>query len=271
MSIRDRVFRRWALLAAVSLVFACAGMTILIVKHHSAHPQPPAATSQVDERQKAPLMTGANRLLVGSAATNATGAEAGEDRVVALVTQGNQLLAGGNYVEAARKYEQAVAIEPGDEDLHYNLAIALAKLGKTEEAKKHYEEALQIFPDHAEAHNNLGNLLMKENKLQEAIEQFQKAVKIVPENASFHNNLGTAFGRQGKVAEAIKEFAEAIKLTPTYVEARVNLANASLAAGQVDEAVTQLKEALRLQPEFQPAIQAMQRVRQRQASGGVPK
>jgi len=258
-------------LPGISLVFACAGLTIYIVKHDSAKPKPAVSTAVGTEFQKAPLATGANPPLISATVTNHPGAESGEDRIVALVTEGNQLLARRDYAGAVQKYEQAVAIEPGDEDLHYNLAIALAKLGKTEEAKKHYAEALQIFPDHGEARNNLGNLLMKENKLDEAIDQFREAVRIVPGNASFHNNLGTAFGRQGNVAEAIKEFAEAVKLTPAYVEARVNLANASLAAGQVDEAVTQLNEALRLQADFQPAIQAMRRARQIQSTVGVPK
>jgi Tfp pilus assembly protein PilF len=93
----------------------------------------------------------------------------------------------------------------------------------------------------------------------------------MPENGSFHNNLGTAFGRQGKVVEAIGEFEEAIKHSPTYVEARVNLANAFLATGRVEEAIVQLNEALRLRPDFTPALQTMQRARQRQESGKTPK
>ena len=261
---------RW-LLPGISLVFACAGLTILMIKHYSAGPQPQAAPAVEEQRGKVPLGAGANRPLINPAVTNKTEPETGEDRVVALVTEGNQLLQRGNYAEAADKYEQAVRLEPGGEDLHYNLGIALAKLGKTEEAKQHYAEALQIFPDHFEARNNLGNLLMNENKLAEAIDHFREAIKGMPENASFHNNLGTAYGRQGKVAEAMAEFGEAVKLNPAYVEARVNLGNACLAAGQVDEAVAQLNEALRLQPDFQPALRAMDRARKRQPSRGVPK
>jgi predicted Zn-dependent protease len=48
------------------------------------------------------------------------------------------------------------------------------------------------------------------------------------------------------------------------VEARVNLANTFLITGRVDEAISQLDEALRLRPGFAPAVQTMQRARQRQ-------
>lgn len=270
MSVRHSGFARWLLLG-ISIVFACAGVTILIIRHYSPRPEARVDTILEAEPRKAPLSTNTGRLLATPAATNSSEPEAREDRVVGLVSEGNQLLGQGKYAEAAEKFEQAAGMEPDSEDLHYNLAIALAKLGRTEEAKKHYAEALRIFPEYAEARNNLGNLLMRENKLAEASEQFREALKLRPEDASFHNNLGTAFGRQGKVLEAIEQFTEAVKLMPNYVEARVNLGNACLSAGRVEEAVAQLQEALRLQPDFQPALQAMQRARQKERSGSAPK
>ena len=270
MSRRKRTSVCW-LLPGIIFVFVCAGSTTLILKHYSRDSQPRATTPRGLESQEALLGLGTNGLLTNLSVTNQPRADNHEDRVVALITEGNQLLAQGNYAGAAQKFEQAVAISPDQEDLHYNLAIALAKLGKTQDAKKHYEEALRIFPDYPEAHNNLGNLLMNENKLEEAINRFREAIKNMPENASFHNNLGTAFGRQGKVTEAMSEFEEAIKHSPTYVEARVNLANTFLATGRVDEAIAQLNEALRLKPDFKPALQAMQRALQRQDSKRIPK
>ena len=250
------------LVPVVILLFLCAGAGIVIL-HRSKDFQQPVATPGGVTNQNVLFVPGTNDPR-SSAVTNQWGAADEGDRVVALISEGNQLLSQGNYAGAAHKYEQAVAISPDQEDLHYNLAIALAKLGKTEDAKKQYEEALRIFPDYAEAQNNLGNLLMSENKLEEAIVQFRKAIGNMPENASFHNNLGTAFARRAKLEEAITEFEQAIKYAPAFVEARANLANALLAKGRVDEAIVQLNEALRLRPDFKPAIQAMQRARQRQ-------
>jgi tetratricopeptide (TPR) repeat protein len=270
MSFRHGLFTRRLLPGAI-LAFACAGLAILMIRHSSTGPRPTAPATRPAERRETPLPAGADPSLTNAAPTSVAGPGAGEDRVVALVAEANQLLERGQYAEAAGQYEQAARLDPEGEDLQYNLAIALAKLGKTEEAKRHYAEALRIFPDHGEAHNNLGNVLMKENQLAEAIDHFREAIRIMPDNAAFHNNLGTAFGRQGQVAEARAEFAQAVKLSPTYVEARVNLGNACLASGEIQEAVAQLDEALRLKPDFAPAIQAMQRARERQVSGPPPK
>jgi len=219
-----------------------------------------------------PRMTNAGALQsVGSPGTNQPGVGPGEDGVVTLVAEGNEYLARGNYAMAVQRFAEALAVSPEEEDLHYNLAIALAKLGRTQEAKQHYLHALQIYPDYADARNNLGNLLMTENKVEEAIEQFKEAIKITPENPAFHNNLGTAFARQRKLPESIVEFGEAVKQRPSYVEARVNLANALLASSRVEECIAQLDEALRLKPDFQPAVQTLQRARQKQASGSAEK
>ena len=264
------MFARWQALG-VALVFVIAGLGLLLLKNQSREVSPKAGSSQVDESQKAPVAGGTNQPAINAGVTNKLAPETSEDRTVALVTEGNQLLSQGKYTEAAQRFEQALAISPGEEDLHYNLAIALAKLGKTEEAKKQYEEALQIYPDYGDAHNNLGNLLMNADKLEEASEHFREAVRSMPENASFQNNLGTALARQRKVKEAIGAFTEAIKLKPSFVEARVNLGNAYLAAGRVEEAIAQLKEALRLHPDFPPAVQTMRRAQQKQVSSGSPK
>lgn len=268
---RDEIlcFTGW-LLAAIGLAMGGAALTMFIVKNHAGAARLPVSAARTEASQKTSLATFTNQPVIAAAMTNKTEADTAEDRVVALVTEGNQFLAQGKYAEAAARYEQATQIEPGDEDVHYNLAIVLARLGKTEEAKKHYVEALQIFPDHGDAHNNLANLLMREKKLPEAADHFREAVRTMPDNAAFHNNLGTALGLQGKTADAGGEFAAAVKLKPDFVEARVNLANACLAQGRVEEAVAQLNEALRLRPDFQPAIQTMERARQKQGLRSSP-
>jgi Tfp pilus assembly protein PilF len=245
------------LLPGIIFLAVCGALAGVLIQRQSENSKKPEAPHET------PPVAATNQTFALTVTNSAPQNE--EERAADLVNEGNQFLVQGNFAEAVKKFEEAVAISPEQEDLHYNLAIALGKLGKTEEAKKEYAEALRIFPDYVEALNNLGNLLMNENKLEEAAARFREAIKNAPDNAAFHNNLGTALGRQKKIDEARAEFEAAVKKDPTFVQARVNLANSLLANNRVEEAITHLDEALRLKPDFGPALQTMQRARQRLA------
>ncbi len=237
----------------------CAAIIFALRRDGNA-PPPSPPVEQVASRATNPIIGGNST----ASATNPPLSQGAEKGIEILVAEGNELLNKREFAAAEEKYRQAVALSPEQEDLHYNLGIALARQGKVEEAKKHYEKALELFPDYAEAQNNLGNLLLSQNKMDEAIALFRKAIENSPENASFRNNLGTALARRQMVAEATAEFQEAVRLAPDYAEARVNLANALLATGKPDEAITQLNEALRLKPGYKPALQTLQRARDQQ-------
>src|SRR5438045_1239663 len=183
------------------------------------------------------------------------------DRAADLLNSGTELLARGKIDEAVAHYEQAVKLNPEDEDSHYNLALALAKQGNRAAAEEEYLEALRIYPDYAEAHNNLGNLLAADGRLEQAIAHFKEALLLSPDNASAHNNLGNALARQGKIAEAISCFREALGLKPDYLEARYNLGSAYLAQKRLDEAISEFTDILRRRPDFVPAQRRLSEAR----------
>jgi tetratricopeptide (TPR) repeat protein len=60
--------------------------------------------------------------------------------------------------DAIGHYEQALRIKPDYAHAHYNLGVALEKLGRTQEAIQHYEQALRIKPDFTQAHSALARL-----------------------------------------------------------------------------------------------------------------
>ncbi len=175
----------------------------------------------------------------------------------ARVNRGTELLDEGKPEEAVQVLTAAMQMNPADEDVHYDLGMAFARLGKVDQAVQQYEEALRLFPDYVEAHNNLGNILMRSGRLDQAIEHFQAALKIMPDYASAHNNLGTALEQSGHTNEALVHFENAVKLNPDYWEAHFNVATSYLQAGRLPEARSELKTVLRLKPQFQPAQQAL--------------
>jgi hypothetical protein len=84
-------------------------------------------------------------------------------KAVHVVTEGAvaELFARGEYEKAAKLLEQAVQRIPQDFNAHYNLACALARLGKTEEAMVHLQKAVELgFRDakHVEGDEDLANL-----------------------------------------------------------------------------------------------------------------
>ena len=65
-----------------------------------------------------------------------------------IVLEGNRRFAEGRWGAAKVKYEQAVKLQPDLAEAHYNLALALERLGDADQAKHHYIEAANLAPGH---------------------------------------------------------------------------------------------------------------------------
>jgi len=86
-------------------------------------------------------------------------------------------------------YGQALRINPDHAETHYNLGLALARLGKEREAIPHWEQAVRLKPDFAEAHSNLGLALAHVGRVREAIDHQETAAQLMPDSARAVNNL----------------------------------------------------------------------------------
>ena len=187
-------------------------------------------------------------------------------------------LSEGNYAEARRLHEQAIAHREAIEDdtpvalaiSYNNLGVAAYREGDLEAAKKSYERALQLRrevlePDHpsiAESLNNLGGLAASRGDFDTALSLFERALEIRlralgpdhPDVAASHDNLGMVLQQQGKLDEAAPHFQRAFELFeaklgpdhPTLALTHRNLANLARDRGHRDEALRHLKSALRI-------------------------
>ena len=77
-------------------------------------------------------------------------------------------------------YLEALRIAPRDPELHCNLGVALADLGRQDDAIASYRTAVSLAPGYANAHYDLGITLQELKRHDEAIACFEKALEIEP-------------------------------------------------------------------------------------------
>jgi tetratricopeptide (TPR) repeat protein len=81
---------------------------------------------------------------------------------------------------AARRYREALALDPGFVEAHVDLAGVLWRLEDFEGALRHAREAVRLAPGHAHAQRILGTALMNANRLAEAEGHLRQALQLQP-------------------------------------------------------------------------------------------
>lgn len=67
---------------------------------------------------------------------------------VAAMKEGNRLFALNQFAASKVQYESAIQSQPDLAEAHYNLALALDRLGKPQQAREHYIQAANLAPGH---------------------------------------------------------------------------------------------------------------------------
>ncbi|QYJ69180.1 TPR end-of-group domain-containing protein [Flavobacterium litorale] len=156
------------------------------------------------------------------------------------------------YLEAFKKYQKAIDINPDKHEAYNNWGNGLAKLAKTKtgneaeqlylEAFKKYQKAIDINPDMHEAYYNWGIDLAELAKTKtgneaeqlylEAFKKYQKAIDINPDMHEAYYNWGNGLAKLAKTKtgkeaeqlylEAFKKYQKAIDINPDKHEAYNN-------------------------------------------------
>ncbi|KAJ3670899.1 hypothetical protein LUZ60_008325 [Juncus effusus] len=85
---------------------------------------------------------------------------------------GNECYKKGQYLDALRFYEKAVAISPENASCKSNRAAALAGLGRIGEAVRESEEVVRLDPTNARAHHRLASLNLRMGNVENARKHF---------------------------------------------------------------------------------------------------
>jgi len=99
----------------------------------------------------------------------------------------------GQWEEAAQQLHWAVAQNPRQPELAWELGGALQKLGKYAEAGKQFARGAELRPNEAKWHNALGGVWMQAQRLPEAVAAFEQAVAMQSDYWAAWHNLGVAY------------------------------------------------------------------------------
>ena len=158
---------------------------------------------------------------------------------------------------AAAIYREALKTDPTNAELHFDLSLALEKLGEAPVAQEELESAVRLDPNLAKARNHLGIWCMVKGETSKAENEFKAAILADPHFVEAKNNLGVLCGREGRGSEAVELLRKALEERPQYAQAHVNLGLVLAGERKLAEAEKEFRNALRSSPNSLAAYSAL--------------
>jgi tetratricopeptide (TPR) repeat protein len=130
----------------------------------------------------------------------------------------------GRHIEAHDLIAPVVAANPSDPLALANFGNVLGALERHQEALAHYARSLALNPGYAPAWFFRGNVLQSLLRYGEAVSSYDRLLTLVPNHAEGWSNRGLALQHAGRFQEALASFRRAEGLDPAMAEPRLNRA-----------------------------------------------
>lgn len=166
----------------------------------------------------------------------------------AIVTLGNLYRNNEDYANAAKAYDDAIALisehVPGHWRVYYYDGIAHERLKEWDIAEKRFRKALELSPDEPNVLNYLGySMIEKKINLAEAMDMVKKAVELKPNDGYIIDSLGWAYYQLGDYEQAVIHIERAVELLPADPIIAEHLGDAYWRVGRKLEAKFQWQHA----------------------------
>ena len=151
----------------------------------------------------------------------------------------------GQYEKAAEQFQQAVQLDPVNDQAYSNLAKAYQNLNQLDKAEETYKREISVRPDYHRGYSGLGVFYFGQAQYDKAQAMFEKAVTLKPDSYANYRNLGGTLLYEGKDEEATRALEKSIAIRPSY-QAYESLAVAYFRLRKFDQAARTTREALKL-------------------------
>src|ERR1700694_3586753 len=163
-----------------------------------------------------------------------------------FAVKGMKALDEKHYQDAVDTFTRAIAAEPTDYTLHFNLALAYSLQGKDAEAIGEYKKTLELKPDLYQADLNLGITLLRQKQAAEALPYFTAAAGQKPKEYRPNYYWGAALLGAGDFAKAEQAYTTALAIDPKSPDAELGLAHALAKQIKLADAAPHFKNAAEL-------------------------
>ena len=169
--------------------------------------------------------------------------------LMALYNLASALAGLGRYREAAADYRKVLAAHPDDARALNSRGAALESAGDWQGAEEAFTQAITAGPDACDAHFNLAGLELKRSQFAQAEQQFRTMLRQCPDDAEAHSGLGVALDGEGDSASAKAEFERALEFDPGDFTALYHLGEMAIESGPPQRAIDLLEKAAAQRPD----------------------
>jgi tetratricopeptide (TPR) repeat protein len=175
----------------------------------------------------------------------------------ALNTLGVCRLQAGQMKEAARLFQQALALTPQDSGLLLNMAHCQAQMKRWESAEDYARQAARAAPQAPEPGLLVGDLFLQQGQGQRAVAEWEAVADQHPRSPKVFAALlraGDALRQAQAPADAVKCYEQALRMDSGSLEARLGKAQALHQQGQWEQAIPLYESALQEDPDHAGAM-----------------
>jgi arylsulfatase A-like enzyme/Flp pilus assembly protein TadD len=162
----------------------------------------------------------------------------------------------GSRMPAARRIEilrQALAGDPADPHLYYELGEAYERADRQDDAMKLYRAAAEQGIQSGRLHSRIGDLLVRAGRKDEAIPEYEKAAQFNPADLQSQANLATAYLEKGRLDDAERVYKWTIAVDAGYGTAYNGLGVIAIQKQDPTTARGYFEKAVQLDPDLADA------------------
>ena len=118
------------------------------------------------------------------------------------------------YERAIQDYNKAIELNPKDDVVYNNKGLAHNDLKQYERAIKAYDRSIELDSNDYVPYSNRGDAYSELRQYERAIQDYDKAIELNPHNATTYHNRGLSYANLKKYERAIQDYDQVIELNP---------------------------------------------------------